>query len=186
MSWCDGQARASAGRCSGWVACLVLTVAAALAGGCGADGFRPMYAQVGNGPALSEKMAALDIAPIPSRVGQRIRNELVFQNTGGGEPAPAKYRLEIIIRESVGTTLVKSTGEAASQIYNLEAAFRLIDLKTKAVVLQGNSYSRAGFDRFSSIYSNVRAREDAENRAARTIADDLKVRLAAYLSSDRT
>jgi hypothetical protein len=28
----------------------------------------------------------------------------------------------------------------------------------------------------------VRAREDAENRAARTIADDLKTRLAAYLS----
>jgi hypothetical protein len=28
----------------------------------------------------------------------------------------------------------------------------------------------------------VRAREDAENRAARTIAEDIKTRLAAYLS----
>jgi hypothetical protein len=28
----------------------------------------------------------------------------------------------------------------------------------------------------------VRAREDAENRAARTVADDLKTRIAAYLS----
>jgi len=28
----------------------------------------------------------------------------------------------------------------------------------------------------------VRAREDAENRAAQTIANDLKTRLAAYLS----
>ena len=49
-------------------------------------------------------------------------------------------------------------------------------------MLTGSSHGRAGFERFQSIYSNVRAREDAENRAARTIADDLKTRLAIYLS----
>jgi LPS-assembly lipoprotein len=50
------------------------------------------------------------------------------------------------------------------------------------VVFQGTSNARAPFERFESIYSNVRAREDAENRAARIVADDLKTRLAAYLS----
>ena len=49
-------------------------------------------------------------------------------------------------------------------------------------MLQGTSHARASFERFSSIYSNVRARDDAENRAAKTIAEDLKTRLAAYLS----
>jgi LPS-assembly lipoprotein len=49
-------------------------------------------------------------------------------------------------------------------------------------VFQGASHSRAPYERFESPYSNVRAREDAENRAARTISDDLKTRLAAYLS----
>ena len=49
-------------------------------------------------------------------------------------------------------------------------------------MLQGASHGRAGFERFQSIYSNVRARDDAENRAARTVADDLKMRLATYLS----
>jgi LPS-assembly lipoprotein len=64
----------------------------------------------------------------------------------------------------------------------VEASFRLIDSRTKRVVFEGTSHARAGFERFESIYSNVRAREDAENRAARTIADDLKTRLATYLS----
>ena len=41
----------------------------------------------------------------------------------------------------------------------------------------------AAFERFQSIYSNVRARDDAENRAARTVADDLKTRVAIYLSN---
>ena len=43
----------------------------------------------------------------------------------------------------------------------------------------------ASFDRSLSVYSNVRARDDAENRAAKTIADDLKARLSAFLSNDK-
>jgi LPS-assembly lipoprotein len=39
------------------------------------------------------------------------------------------------------------------------------------------------FQRFESVFSNVRARKDAEDRAASTVADDLKSRLAAYLSN---
>ena len=64
----------------------------------------------------------------------------------------------------------------------MQAIFKLIDIKDKKVVLTGTSHGRAGFERFQSIYSNVRAREDAENRAARTVADDLKTRVAIYLS----
>jgi LPS-assembly lipoprotein len=39
------------------------------------------------------------------------------------------------------------------------------------------------FQRFESVYSNVRARKEAEDRAATTIAEDLKSRLAAFLSN---
>ena len=144
-----------------------------------------MYAASASGPKLTEKLAAVDVAPIPSRVGQRIRNEIIFQSTGGGNAAPPAYRLDVAIKESVAATLVKTTGEAASNIYAIEAAFVLIDVKTKKVLLRGGSHARAGFDRFPSIYSNVRAREDAENRAANVIAEDVKSRIAAFLSNDR-
>jgi len=152
---------------------------------CGSDGFRPLYGTTASGVGLEEKMAQVQIAPIPSRVGQRIRNELIFQYTGGGTPPPPLYTLEIAITESVTSTLVQSTGESLSQIYNLNASFRLVSIKDKQVVFQGTSQGRAGFERFTSIYSNVRAREDAENRAAKTIAEEIKGRLAARLSSSR-
>lgn len=154
--------------------------------GCGSEaGFRPLYGTTASGVGLEEKLAQVQVAPIPSRIGQRIRNELIFQNTGGGTPPPPLYTLEIVITESVTSTLVQTTGESLSQIYNLNAAFRLISIKDKQVVLQGTSQGRAGFERFTSIYSNVRAREDAENRAAKTVAEELKGRLAARLSSGR-
>lgn len=153
---------------------------------CGSEaGFRPLYGPTPSGIGVDQAMAQVQIAPIPSRVGQRIRNELIFQHTGGGAPPPPLYTLEIVITESVTSTLVQTSGEALSQIYNLNATFRLVSIKDKRVVLTGNSHARAGFERFTSIYANVRAREDAENRAARTLAEELKGRLAAHLSTGR-
>ena len=166
---------------------IVAGVVLAGLGGCGdVGGFRPMYASNQNGQSVQDSLAAVQVATIPSRVGQRLRNELVFQNTQGGQPAPPAYRLEIGIKESLGSTLVKSTGEALSQVYNLEAAFTLVRISDKKVLVKGNSYARAEFERFQQIYSNVRAKEDAENRAARQIADDLKTRLAAVLSREHS
>lgn len=162
-------------------ACLAVMAAAALTA-CGDAGLRPLYAPVGAGTVVSERLKEVDFAPIPGRVGQRIRNDLIFEGTGGGHPLPPQYRFEVVLQENVLSTLVNTRGEVAGAVYTVQASFRLIDAKERKVVFQGTSHARAPFERFESIYSNVRAREDAENRAARTVADDLKTRLAAYLS----
>jgi LPS-assembly lipoprotein len=52
------------------------------------------------------------------------------------------------------------------------------------MVLEGTSYGRAAFERYSAVYSNVRAKFDAENRAARSVATDLKGRLAGFLATN--
>ena len=167
-------------------AALVLLVPlSALTGGCGDGGFRPMYAATPGGSRLDAKLAAVEVAAIGGKTGQRLRNELIFHNTGGGVPATPQYRLEIVLRESVGATLVRTTGEAASSVYNLDSSFRLIDIRTKKILFEGSSASRASFDRFNTIYSNIRAADDAADRAAKTMADEIKGRVAAFLSSDR-
>lgn len=153
---------------------------APLIAGC-EGGFRPLYGDAGFTAHADHKLAQLEIAPVPGRTGQRIRNELIFASTGGGTPLPPVYRLEIAVKESITSTLVQRDGNTLGQIYNVDANFRLIRLTDKAVVLQGTSFGRAGFERFSSIFSNVRASSDAEDRAARTVATDLKSRLAAFL-----
>ena len=67
----------------------------------------------------------VEVEPIPGRVGQKIRNELIFSNTGGGEPLPSKYKLDITIRESVTQELVKITGDAHQEVYEVKATFKL-------------------------------------------------------------
>ncbi len=181
MSSDEGQARVAMSR-RRLVRGLALAIVAAPAlSACGSSGFQPLYA---NGPnSVGQQLSRVDIAPIPGRVGQRVRNELIFQNTGGHEAAPAAFRLEIALRDTLHTTLVQTDGTSRGQIYLLEANFRLVDAKNpKRVLFEGTSYGRGAFERFDSIYSNVRAREDAENRVARTVAEDIKNRVATYLS----
>lgn len=181
MSSDEGQARVGMSR-RRMLRGLLLAVAATPAlSACGSSGLQPLYA---NGPnSVPEQLARVDVAPIPGRVGQRVRNELIFQNTGGHEIPPPSYRLEVALRDTLHTTLVQSDGTSRGQIYLLEASFKLVDVKNpKRVLFEGTSYGRGAFERFDSIYSNVRAREDAENRVARTVADDIKTRVAVYLS----
>lgn len=159
-----------------------LAIGLPLLAGCGGSGFKPLYGQSGIGADMRQRMAAIEYQAIPGRVGQRMRNELIFLSTGGGHPAPPEYRVETVIKQHVTTTLVQIDGDSHAQVYVLQAAFRIIDLKTKKVLMQGNSTSRAAFERFDPIFSNIRAREDAENRAARTVAREMHDRLAAYLS----
>ena len=179
----SGLARASRGlRRRPWGLALLFAAATALSACGDAGAFRPLYGPTASGGDVVESLKRVDLAPIPGRVGQRIRNEMIFQTTGGGNPLPPTHRVEVVLNENLTSTLVNVEGEAAGQVYSVQAAFRVVDIKDKKVVFQGTSHARAGFERFESIYSNVRAREDAENRVARTIADDLKTRLAAFLS----
>src|SRR5262249_13521287 len=104
-------------------ACLMLVVGAALAA-CGDSGFRPLYAPSASGVDARERLKEVDFAPIPGRVGQRIRNDLIFEGTGGGNPLPPQYRFEVVLQENVTSTLVNIRGEVAGAIYNVTASFR--------------------------------------------------------------
>ena len=160
----------------------LLAALALLALGLAGCGLQPLYGSTASGSRLAAVMSGVEVAPVPGRVGQRVRNELIFENTGGGGAAPkTNYTLDIVIKENVTNELVKISGDAKAQVYELDATFKLIG-KDGRVLLEGKATSRAAYERYETIFSNVRARVDAENRAARTVAESIKVRIAAYLS----
>jgi LPS-assembly lipoprotein len=168
-------------RSSALIASLLAGLAALALAGCG---FQPLYGgSTAGGAKLAEVMKGVDITPIPGRVGQKLRNELIFANTGGGNAGPARYRLDIAVKESVVDQLVQITGDATGQVYQLDATFELSDSASGKVLLQGKAISRAPYNRFQEIFANVRARYDAENRAARTMSESIKTQVAAFLTN---
>lgn len=164
---------------------LALAVSGAALSGLAGCGFQPLYGSgttTASGARLSEAMAAVDVQPIPGRVGQAVRNELIFANTGGNYAADQKYQLAIAIRERDIKQLVRLDGDARGQVYQLEASFKLTDQQGR-VIYEGNAISRASYTRFQEVFANVRARYDAENRAARTVSESIKTQVAAALAS---
>lgn len=160
-----------------------LGVAAGVAGCADGSGFRPLYGTLGAN--ANAKMAQVEFVPIPGRNGQRIRNELLFKAYGGDyngrPPSTPKYRMEVAVKESTQTSLVLANGTSAGLIYQIDARFQLIEIESKKVLLTGFSQSRANSERFTNVFSNVRAIEEAQERAAKTIATDLNARLAGFL-----
>lgn len=154
--------------------------AAPLVAGCQ---FKPLYGTTESGASVKQVMAEVDIGTIPGRVGLRIRNELIFATTGGGRSAPPRFRLEMAIREWEEDILVRQTGEAQGKLYNLEVTYSLIQIDNNKVVFKGRTRSRVAYDRFESEFANVRARRDAEDRAARTVAETMRTQIAAFVSS---
>jgi LPS-assembly lipoprotein len=162
-------------------AVLCAGLAALALSGCG---FQPLYGgTTPGGQKLAAVMTGVEVSPIPGRVGQKLRNELIFANTGGGNPGPKRYLLDISIKESVTDQLVQITGDATGQVYQLDATFKLVEQNSGKVLYQGKSVSRAPYNRFQEIFANVRARYDAENRAARSLSDTIRTQVAAYLAN---
>src|SRR5262245_56570766 len=185
MSWRE-LSKDSGRLLRGAVALAVIGLLGLCAGGCG---FHPLYGPTASGANLSEVMKTIDVAGIPGRTGQRVRNELIFANTGGGEASKPVYRLDVVLRESVRNTLVATTGAPTGQVLQLDAEYRLVRLRDNETVLKAWSTAEAAYNLagatglVGSTYGDTRAAIDAENRAARSLAYTMKTRLAAYLSN---
>ena len=88
-------------------------------------------------------------------------------------------------RDGRGIAVERLSEVPASYIVSLSASFVLSDATTGRTLLTGNSAADASYDFSSQRFANVRALEDAESRAAKTIASDLRIRLAAYFATHR-
>ncbi len=165
--------------------CLVLltiSISAVLVSACS---FRPLYGNTEGNQELQQVLSSIEVVEIPGRVGQKVRNELIFKFTGGGHPSGSNYRLVIAVRESATSQLVRRDGDSRGQFYKLAADFQLYSASDpKNPLLKGISHAQASFKDDESVYANVRSRRDAEDRAAKTVAEDLQVRISAFLSSN--
>lgn len=156
-----------------------------ISAGLSACAFKPLYGPTATNQQLKTVLAGVQVPEVPGRVGQQVRNELIFRFTGGGAPTATQYKLVLAVRESATSQLVQRDGDSRSQIYQLTTDFKLYSATNEKDPLHsGKSYSKASFTDDDSVYSNVRSRRDAENRAAKAVADDIQGRIAAYLSGN--
>jgi LPS-assembly lipoprotein len=183
MSWLELDRTRRAIITLAGVACL---------GGLTAGCFQPLYGDVSitGSPAIGPALAAVDIAQIPApagsseaRVAVEIRNQLIFDVTGGSEPPPKTHRLAIRMTSNRQALIVDViTGLATTENYGLNVTYTMTDIKTGKEVLKSQTFARVSYDipGQAQRFARTRALRDAEDRAAKVIADNIKARLASY------
>ncbi len=163
-----------------------------VAAGCLAGCFQPLYGDrsVTGGPALSEKLATVDVQQIPApkgtpeaRIAVQLRNGLLFAMNGGrGQQAPA-YQLAIRITTTRLSTIVDvKSGRPDIENEGIDATYSLTEMATGKVVVTGQAFARASYDipGTEQRFARIRALRDTEDRTASVIADQIKSRLASY------
>jgi LPS-assembly lipoprotein len=161
---------------------------AALAGGC----FQPLYGEqsLTGGPILRDQLSAVDVLQIEAvkgtdeaRLAVEVRNTLLFDFTGGGYAAPPTHRLKISMFSTRASIIVDTQSSRPDiENYGLNATYSLLEIATNRIVVTGQTFSRVSFDipGQQQRFARLRGLRDAEIRAARVIADNIKTRLASY------
>lgn len=170
---------------------LLVFALAGLTAGC----FQPLYGDqtVTGGSGVRDKMSAVEVAPVVStagtrlpRVGGEVRTELMYQLTGGGEANTAAYRLTVYI-SSTNLQVIADVATARSDVqnYGIDAYYKLIEVGTGKQVAAGSTFSRVSYDTpgQQQRFAGVRGLRDAENRAAKVIAENIRSRLASYFTA---
>lgn len=167
-----------------------LTLAlAGLVTGC----FQPLYASrtVHGGPAVAEQLRSVEVAAIANaakgtpegRIAVELRNALMFELSGGAAAGAPTHRLQLSVgalRQQVIVDITTSRPDVEQA--GIDASYSLVEIATGRTVVTGTTFSRVSYDvpGQEQRFARARGRRDAEDRAAKVIAEDIRSRLASY------
>jgi LPS-assembly lipoprotein len=171
-----------------WSRLAAVLALAGLTAGC----FQPLYgdSRIVHTAGLGNRLAGVKVEPInaPSgssiaRVGVQVRNDLIYDLTGGGGEISPTHKLNIQLSATSQQIIVDiNSGRPDIQNYGIDASYTLTDLATGKVVVKGTTFSRVSYNipGQEQRFAGARGLRDAEDRAAKVIAGNIQSRLASY------
>ncbi len=169
------RTRSGGGRKAGHVILVAAIAATALA----ACTVQPLYAPTAGTTSVVSSLGDITVDPVSGRLGQELRNQLIFQLNGGkGQPDNARYHMGLSATSSSQALGVSPTAAAPAYSITVTATYELRSIAGNKIILRSTSSKSASYDRVNQLYSNERALRDAENRAAALVAEDIRIRLA--------
>ncbi len=171
-------------------AALVLALAG-LTAGC----FQPMYGSGANSPGaasvnVADKLSSVEVEQIVapaatplSRLAVEVRNNLIFDLTGGGPAASSAYKVKISMAASTRQVIVDiNSARPEIQNYGINATYSLIDNGTGRTLFTSYTFARVSYNipGQQQRFAGDRGLRDAENRAAKSISENIRNRLASY------
>jgi len=177
-----------------WPRVAIVLAVAAVCTGC----FQPLYGDVTTAldrPGLRASLSSINVAQIAAaantaeaRLAVQIRNDLLFNFTGGGAGQSPTHELIIRISGGLGGRTIISvdtqTRLPSIESYTLNTSYTLTEIATKKVVVTGNTSTNVSYDTLGQQrFARISGMHDAERQAAKVISDNITTRMASYFVS---
>lgn len=147
---------------------------------------RPMYAPGGEG-AFSGTLPTIDVKIEQTRMGQALRNQLLTMlNPDGQAQGAPEYALYFETQRYENPLAIQLNATITRYDLILLASFQLRRVSDQAIVYQSAVREVASYNVVRAPYATAVAAEDAERRAIKEIALDIRNRLALYFSGLRS
>jgi LPS-assembly lipoprotein len=147
-------------------------------------GLRPLYGTEQGTISVASDLAAVAVPEQQTRAGQLVRNQLLII-MGAGNASPL-YTLDLKFteRNSSVSSLPRTTTNRVQ--YNLSVAYKLTKITDAKQLLAGSLFSFVQYDTLRQPVADLQAKRDAMERATTELAQDLRLRVAAYFADLKT
>jgi LPS-assembly lipoprotein len=151
-----------------------------------ACGFRPLYGTSSIPEGAANAFAAVRIEPIPptndsDRIGYLVSGALDEALHKPGLNAEARHVLKVSLADERRGLAIQDDASITRYNYRLSADWMLVAIGSDTPVTKGMAQTTASYNVVDSEYATLVARKDAEERAAREIAEQIKLKIAVAL-----
>ena len=127
-------------------------------------------------------MALIEIAPIGGQRGLQLRNRLMEKISPRGVVDVPKFRLSVELQSSTDAVLIQLDNKATRQNLKVIASFALTDLSSGEIVFTGKTVSVGSYNVVDSQFATIAAEDNAAERAAREVGEDIFDLLVIYFN----
>lgn len=155
----------------------------------GACGFSPMYGNLNTSDrtAVESRLAKIDIARIPERSGQILRNQLVERLYGGADSAIRTYTLHVApIKEKRTELDITEDADTTRAQLRLSTTIRLERAGKEKAALKRDIAAMTSYNVLASQFTTRVSEQNARENAIQTLAERIERQLALYFARRKT
>lgn len=149
-----------------------------------ACGFQPLYGERAQSASAPTFFSSIDIALIPNREGQQLRNALMDQFHSAGVPQEARYSLVVNeIDEQIRELDITKEADTTRSQLRLLTSYRLVDKETQESVLTRSIYAITSYNELASEFATRVTEQNARDNAIADLARQIERDIALYANS---
>jgi LPS-assembly lipoprotein len=147
-------------------------------------GFQPLYGTKTTRDRAVIELSSVAIDPIPDRIGQLVRNDLIDRIHTKGRDYQPRYRLKVDLTTANEGLAVRSDDVVTRRNMTLSATYSIYNSKTGAVLFEGHTFSVASYNVGNSEFANLSAQRDARVRTAREVSEEIKNQVVYFVRTN--